>query len=335
VDVQNRLEMTVQFSRLFRLASMLAVSACALNASAQNWPSKPIKLITSAAPGGIVDIYARRHQPHLQGELGQPILVENKPGASGAIAGDAAAKADPDGHTLFMGSQNELGLIGQLGVPVRYDPVKDFSVVGLTIAGYPILMVNAQLGVKNVPELVAHMKAKNTSLDCGGSGTATIGHFVCAAFSVRTGTKVQYVPYKTNVPAMTDAAAGQVQLVSAFYSEVAPFINSGKLIPLGVFGANRLPLLPNVPTMEEQGLKDLELQSYTVYAVPTGTPVAVQRRLNAAIVKAANHPDVMDKVKAAGGVYFDMNLEETQAWQKRIQSRWNNIVQETGIKLDK
>lgn len=109
VDVQPDLEMTVQFSRLFRLASMLAVSACALNVSAQNWPSKPIKLITSAAPGGIVDIYARRHQPHLQGELGQPILVENKPGASGAIAGDAAAKADPDGHTLFMGSQNELG----------------------------------------------------------------------------------------------------------------------------------------------------------------------------------------------------------------------------------
>ena len=134
---------------------------------------------------------------------------------------------------------------------------------------------------------------------------------------------------------MTDAASGQVQLVSAFYSEVAPFIATGKLIPLGVFGATRLPLLPNVPTMEEQGLKDLELQSYTVYAVPTGTPVAVQRKLNAAIVKAANHPDVMDKVKAAGGVYFDMNLEETQAWQKRIQSRWNNIVQETGIKLEK
>jgi tripartite-type tricarboxylate transporter receptor subunit TctC len=262
-------------------------------------------------------------------------MVENKPGASGAIAGDAAAKADADGHTLFMGSQNELGLIGQLGIPVRYDPVKDFSAVGLTIAGYPILMVNAQLGVKNVAELVAYIKTKNTSLDCGGSGTATIGHFVCAAFAVRTGTKIQYVPYKANVPAMTDAASGQVQLVSAFYSEVAPFIATGKLIPLGVFGATRLPLLPNVLTMEEQGLKDLELQSYTVYAVPTGTPVAVQRKLNTAIVKAANHPDVMDKVKAAGGVYFDMNLEETQAWQKRIQTRWNNIVQETGIKLDK
>lgn len=303
--------------------------------SAQTWPTKPIKLITSAAPGGIIDIYARRHQPHLQAELGQPIMVDNKPGASGAIAGDAAAKSEADGHTLFMGSQNELGLIGQLGVPVRYDPVKDFSVVGLTVAGYPILMVNSQLGVKSVPELVAYMKAKNAPLDCGGSGTATTGHFVCAAFAVRTGTKIQYVPYKSNVAAMTDAASGQVQLVSAFYSEVAPFISNGKLIPLGVFGANRLPLLPNVPTMEEQGLKDLELQSYTVYVVPTGTPLAAQRKLNAAILKAANHPDVMDKVKAAGGVYFDMSLEETQAWQKKIQSRWNNIVQETGIKLDK
>lgn len=200
--------------------------------------------------------------------------MENKPGASGAIAGDAAAKSEADGHTLFMGSQNELGLIGQLGVPIRYDPVKDFSVVGLTIAGYPILMVNSQLGVKSVPELVAYMKTKNAPLDCGGSGTATVGHFVCAAFATRTGTKIQYVPYKANVPAMTDAASGQVQLVSAFYSEVVPFISTGKLIPLGVFGATRLPLLPNVPTMEEQGLKDLELQSYTVYAVPTGTPVA-------------------------------------------------------------
>jgi tripartite-type tricarboxylate transporter receptor subunit TctC len=319
----------------FSFAWVLSLSLCSLTAGAQTWPTKPIKLITSNAPGGIVDIYARRHQPHLQAELGQPIMVENKPGASGAIAGDAAAKSDADGHTLFMGSQNELGLIGQLGVPVRYDPVKDFSVVGLTIAGYPILMVNSQLGIKTVPELIAYMKAKSTPADCGGSGTATVGHFVCAAFAVRTGNKMQYVPYKSNVAAMTDAASGQVQLVSAFYSEVAPFIASGKLIPLGVFGANRLPLLPNVPTMEEQGLKDLELQSYTVYVVPTGTPVAAQRRLNAAILKAANHPDVMDKVKVAGGVYFDMNLEETQAWQKRIQSRWNNIVQETGIKLDK
>ncbi len=319
----------------FSFAWVLSLSLCSLTAGAQTWPTKPIKLITSNAPGGIVDIYARRHQPHLQAELGQPIMVENKPGASGAIAGDAAAKSDADGHTLFMGSQNELGLIGQLGVPVRYDPVKDFSVVGLTIAGYPILMVNSQLGIKTVPELIAYMKAKSTPADCGGSGTATVGHFVCAAFAVRTGNKMQYVPYKSNVAAMTDAASGQVQLVSAFYSEVAPFIATGKLVPLGVFGANRLPLLPNVPTMEEQGLKDLELQSYTVYVVPTGTPVAAQRRLNAAILKAANHPDVMDKVKVAGGVYFDMNLEETQAWQKRIQSRWNNIVQETGIKLDK
>lgn len=319
----------------FSFAWVFSLSLCSLTASAQTWPTKPIKLITSAAPGGIVDIYARRHQPHLQAELGQPIMVENKPGASGAIAGDAAAKSDADGHTLFMGSQNELGLIGQLGVPVRYDPVKDFSVVGLTIAGYPILMVNSQLGIKTVPELVAYMKAKNTPADCGGSGTATVGHFVCAAFAVRTGNKMQYVPYKSNVAAMTDAASGQVQLVSAFYSEVAPFIATGKLIPLGVFGATRLPLLPNVPTMEEQGLKDLELQSYTVYTVPTGTPLAAQRKLNAAILKAANHPDVMDKVKLAGGVYFDMNLEETQAWQKRIQSRWNNIVKETGIKLEK
>ena len=178
----------------FSFAWVLSLSLCSLTAGAQTWPTKPIKLITSNAPGGIVDIYARRHQPHLQAELGQPIMVENKPGASGAIAGDAAAKSDADGHTLFMGSQNELGLIGQLGVPVRYDPVKDFSVVGLTIAGYPILMVNSQLGIKTVPELIAYMKAKSTPADCGGSGTATVGHFVCAALLCARATKCNMCP---------------------------------------------------------------------------------------------------------------------------------------------
>ena len=179
------------------------------------------------------------------------------------------------------------------------------------------------------------MSPSPTAADCAGNGLATIAHFVCSAFSIRSGVKIQYIPYKASVAAMTDTAAGQVQLVSAFYSEAAPFMANGRLIPLGVFGPTRLPLLPNVPTMAEQGLKDLELQSYTVYAVPSATPVDIQKKLNTAIVKAANAPEVMDKVKAAGGLYFDMNLEETQAWQKKVQSRWNNIVRETGIKLEK
>ena len=147
----------MQFTLTSSLLSLILGLTLASSVNAQAWPSKPIKLITSAAPGGVVDIYARCHAPHLQAELGQAIMVENRPGASGAIAADAGAKADPDGHTLFMGSQNEMGLIGQLGVPVRYDANKDFSAVGLTIAGYPILMVNAQLGVKNVAELLAYV----------------------------------------------------------------------------------------------------------------------------------------------------------------------------------
>jgi tripartite-type tricarboxylate transporter receptor subunit TctC len=322
--------LSVLISYAFSLLVVLTVQA-----HAQNWPSKPIKVITSATPGGVVDIYARRHSPHLQTELGQPILVENKPGASGAIAGEAAATASPDGYSVFIASQNELGLIGLLGVPVHYDADKDFTSVGLAVYGYPILLANPQIGAKNVSELVAHTKTRANSLDCASSGVATVGHFVCTIFAVRTGTKVQFVPYKGTVPAMTDAASGQVQLVSAFYSEAAPFLSSGRLIPLGVFGPSRLPLLPNVPTMAEQGLRDTELQSYTMYAVPTGTPVDVQRKLNAAVIKAANQPDVMEKLKAAGGVYLEMGLEETQAWQKKVQSRWSSIARETGIKLEK
>jgi tripartite-type tricarboxylate transporter receptor subunit TctC len=190
----------LMISSRLRLLLLVCLVGHSWGVMAQTWPSKPIKVITSSAPGGIVDIYARRHQPHLQSELGQPFMVENRPGASGAMAGDAAAKSEADGYTLFMGSQNELGLIGQLGVPVRYDPVKDFSVVGLAIAGYPILMVNAQMGVKSVAELVAHVKAKNTTLDCGGSGTATVGHFVCAAFAVRTGLKCSMCPTNPMCP---------------------------------------------------------------------------------------------------------------------------------------
>ena len=323
-----------KLSLFLSFASSLLV-AFTVQAQAQNWPNKPIRIITAAPPGGIVDIYARRHSPYLQAELGQPVVIENKPGASGAIAGEAAANSPPDGYSIFIASQNELGLIGLLGVPVRYHADKDFTAVGLAVYGYPLLLANAQIGAKNVAELVAYTKTKTTALDCASNGVATVGHFVCAIFAARAGVKMQFIPYKGSVAAMTDAVSGQVQVVSAFYSEAIPFITAGRLIPVGVFGPSRLPLLPNVPTMAEQGLMDSELQSYTIYAVPTGTPVDVQRKLNAAVIKAANQPDVMEKLKAAGGGYLEMGLEETQAWQKRIQSRWSSIARETGIQLEK
>jgi tripartite-type tricarboxylate transporter receptor subunit TctC len=318
---------------LLALTSFLSVWLSS-GAQAQPYPNKPIRLVNASAPGGIVDIYARRHSPHLTTHLGQPIVVENRPGASGSIAAEAGAKAAPDGYTLFMGGQNEFGLIGNLGIPIRYDPIKDFSVVALTVAGYPLMLVNAQHGPKNAIELAQYMKNRNVATDCSGSGLATVSHFVCAAFAVRTQTKMQYVPYKSGIAAVTDLAGGQVAIAVSFYSEAEPLIKQGKVIPIGVFGPTRLPLLPNVPTMAEQGLKDLELLSYTVYAVPAATPIDIQRRLNDAIVKAANHPEVMERVKTAGGVYIDMGLEETQAWQKAAQARWNSIVKETGIKIE-
>jgi tripartite-type tricarboxylate transporter receptor subunit TctC len=326
----------MQFSSktFLAFAASLGYLVLASAASAQTYPNRPIRLINSSAPGGIVDIYARRHSPHLTTALGQPIVVENKPGASGSIAADTAAKSAPDGYSIFMGSQNELGLIGNLGIPIRYDPVKDFSVVGLTVAGYPLLLINAQLGPKNATELVQYMKTKNTATDCGGSGLATTAHFVCAAFALRTQTKMQYVPYKVGITAITDLAGGQISSAVGFYSEAEPLIKQGKIIAVGVFGPARLPLLPNVPTMGEQGLKDLELLSYTVYAVPSATPIDIQRKLNDAVVKAATHPEVMERVKFAGGVYIEMGLEETQAWQKKYQARWNSLVKETGIKIE-
>ena len=318
----------------FLSCAFILAAAVTIQAHAQNWPNKPIRIITAAPPGGVVDIYARRHSPYLQAELGQPIVVENKPGASGAIAGEAAAKSPPDGYSIFIASQNEFGLIGLLGVPVHYDADKDFTAVGLAVSGYPLLLANAQIGARNVAELVAFTRTKPNALDCASNGVATVGHFVCAIFAARTGIKMQFIPYKGSVAAMTDAASGQVQVVSAFYSEAVPFITSGRLIPMGVFGPSRLPLLPNVPTMAEQGLMDSELQTYTIYAVPTGTPVDIQKKLNAAVIKAATQTDVMEKLKAAGGIYLEMGLEETQAWQKRIQSRWSSIARETGIKLE-
>jgi tripartite-type tricarboxylate transporter receptor subunit TctC len=301
---------------------------------AQEYPNRPIRVVNSSVPGGIVDIYARRHAPHLQTQLGQTIVVENKPGASGSIGAEAGARSAPDGYTLYMGSQNEMGLIGNMGVPIRYDPVKDFSVVGMVVAGYPLILVNPQFGPKNATELVAALKSRSNPAQCGGSGVATVSHFVCAAFALRTQTQIQYIPYKAGLTALTDVAGGQIPIGVGFYSEAEPLIKQGKLIALGVFGPSRLPLLPNVQTMNEQGLKDLELLSFTVYVVPTGTPLEIQRKLNTAITKAATHPEVTERVKAAGGVYIEMGLEETQAWQKRHQTRWNNIAKETGIKIE-
>src|SRR5262249_49157869 len=200
------------------------------------YPSKPIKFITSSAPGGAPDLRARYYAFRLGESLGQPVVVENRPGASGMIAAEAVIKAPPDGYTILFGSTQEIVFPAVLNAQTRYDPLRDFTPIVLTSAGYPLLMVPPSLGVKSLAELVTAARAKPGQIRCGTAGHASTNHMACAYFGKLAGISLEMVPYKGAAPALLDASTGQVQLVVTFLAESQPYVKAGKLVPLAGLG---------------------------------------------------------------------------------------------------
>ena len=241
-------------------------------AGAETYPSKPLKLVLGGPSGSVVDIRARAYAQRLTESLGQPIVVENRPGASGAIAADAVIKAPADGYTILFGTIQELVFNPVLSASVRYDPLRDLAPISFGTGGYPLLLVPQSLGVKSVAELVKLATAMPGKLNCGTAGHATLQHFGCAYFAKQAGLEIPIVPYKGSAPMFVDAASGQVQMALGFIAEAQPYIMSGRLTPLAVFGPSRLSQFPEVPTMAELGYPGLEIFSWTCFMAPAGTP---------------------------------------------------------------
>lgn len=311
-------------------ATLLAFGA----AAQQAYPSKPIRLIVPYPPGGNTDVVARLVATQLSLKLGQPILIDNKPGASTIIGTDMLAKAPPDGYTLGL-ITDSLAINPMFFPKLPYDTEKDFILVSQLVAVPLVLVVNPSLNVKTVPELIALAKSKPGKLNYASIGDGSAHHLLMEWFSALAGIKMAHIPYKGVAPAMNDLMAGEVNLMITGTATLAQYTRTGKLVAVGVTGAKREPSLPEVPTIAEQNLPRFELTTLGFgIAAPAGTPQDIVSRLNQEIAAVLAFPAIRDRLETMGTVAMPTSLPESQTVIARAVKQWRRIIQESGVKLN-
>ncbi|MBT9490402.1 MAG: tripartite tricarboxylate transporter substrate binding protein [Rubrivivax sp.] len=311
-----------------------AASTLAGTAQAQAYPARPIKLMVGAAPGGPSDFLARLMAEAMQPALGQPLVVENKPGASGTFAADAVAKAAPDGYTLLVSGPaatvNAPHVIARLG----YDPARDLAPIAVLGAGAFVLAVNAALPVRNLQELAAYARSKPGAINFGSGGNGSSGHLAAELYSQTAGVQMTHVPYKGDGPAINDLLGGQIQLMFTAPNVAMPHAKSGRLRVLAVTSRERLSALPDVPTMVEAGMKDFEYLGWIITFAPAGTPKPVLDTLQAAWAKARLQPALRSKLDELGMLAPERlsGAEAVAPFLRDEQARMARLVKAAGIK---
>jgi tripartite-type tricarboxylate transporter receptor subunit TctC len=326
-----------RFGNLGRRA-ILAVAALAVLAAgpafAQSapWPSKPITYIVPFAAGGTTDILARLIGERLSKALGQPIIVENRPGAGGNIGSDFVARAAPDGYTILGGTISSHAINVSLYAKMPYDPEKNFAPITLIGSLANVLAVNADSPVRTVQELIAEAKAKPGALTFASSGAGTSQHLAGELFKRLAGVEITHIPYKGSAPALQDLIGGHVSMVFDNVVAVAALIKSGKVRPLGVTSLKRVQAFPEVPTIAESGLPDYEVVSWQGIFAPAGTPPDIVKRLNEEIVKILRMPDVVERMDTLGLEPIGNTPEEFANFQRAEIAKWARVVKEAGLK---
>ena len=304
------------------------------SALAQAYPTKPVTIIVPFAAGGTTDILARIIGQALTAELGQSVVVDNRAGAGGNIGGQAAAKAAPDGHTLFMGTVGTHAINASLYKKMPFDPVKDFAPL-TRVANVPNLLVaNPAQPYKSVKDLIAYAKANPGKVNFGSSGNGSSIHLSGELFKSLAKVDMQHVPYKGSAPAVTDLMGNQIGIMFDNMPSAIQHVRSGKLAPLAVTTAKRSPELPNVPTIAEAGVPGYEATSWFGMFAPAGTPAPVLAKLNAAIVKVLAQPDVKKKINEQGAEVYSETPEQFAAFIQAESVKWGKVVKESGASLD-
>jgi tripartite-type tricarboxylate transporter receptor subunit TctC len=312
----------------------IALASLATLAHAQAWPSKPIKWVVPFAPGGTTDILARTVGEKLALALGQPVVIENKPGAGGGLGADFTAKAAPDGYTIMGGTISTHAINASLYKDLPYDPVKDFVAITLIARVPNMLVINPAVPAKDVKELIALLKASPNKYSFASSGNGTSQHLSGELFKSMSGTDMQHIPYKGSPPALQDVMGGQVTMTFDNITTAWPLAKAGKLRALAVTTAKRSSIAPDVPTLAESGLPGFEVGSWQGVFAPAGTPPEIVKRLNAEIVKALNLPDVRDKLSGLGAEIVADSPEEFSALVKAEVAKWADVVKKSGAKVD-
>ena len=317
-----------------RLIAAIALASLATFAQAQAWPSKPIKWVVPFAPGGTTDILARTIGEKLALALGQPVIIENKPGAGGSVGAEYTAKAAPDGYTIMGGTISTHAINASLYKDLPYDPVKDFVAITLIARVPNMLVVNTAVPAKDVKELIALLKANPNKYSFASSGNGTSQHLSGELFKSMSGTEMQHIPYKGSPPALQDVVGGQVTMTFDNITTAWTLAKAGKLRALAVTTAKRSSIAPDVPTLAESGLPGFEVGSWQGVFAPAGTPPAIVKRLNAEIVKALNLPEVREKLGALGAEIVADSPEEFSALVKSEVVKWADVVKKSGAKVD-
>lgn len=322
------------FMRLAALTSALLLGGLGLGANAQAaYPDKPVRILVGFSPGGTTDVVARIVAKELSDELGQPFVVENRPGASSNIATEAVARAAPDGYTLLMVAVTS-AVNQTLFKKLNFDLVADFAPMALAARVPNVLVVNPNVPAKDVKELVAYAKANPDKVSFASSGSGTSIHMAGELFKLETGLKTLHVPYKGSSPALTDLMGGQVQFMFDNMPSAWPHVQSGKLRALAVTTADRSASAPDLPTMIEAGFPNFDVSSWFGLLAPKGTPPEIVERINAAVNKAMAKPDVQERFAGLGAVPGSGSAADFQNFIKTEVDRWAKVVKASGATVD-
>jgi tripartite-type tricarboxylate transporter receptor subunit TctC len=312
-------------------AAYLAGAGAACHA--QGWPGKPIRMLVGFPPGGPTDVVARIVSEKLQGQVGQRIIVDNRPGAAGNIAVEILAKSNPDGHTLLY-SSNAIALSPGLYSRLGYDPYRDLAPITEIGAGCLIFVVHPSLPVKNVQEFVDYAKARPGQLNYASSGAGTSTHLAAVLFSQRTGIETQHVPYKGTAPSLVDMIAGRTQFLMGAVLTAVPHVKEGRLRALAVTGRKRIASLPELRTLEEAGLTGFVVTTWQGIFAPAGTPPATLAKVHGEIVKAVRSPELRPRIEQQDMDPTGPSLKEFNAMYYAELKRWTKVAKDAGLKAD-
>jgi len=317
------------------IAPVLAGAAVlqAAPSAAQTYPAKPIRIIVPYAPGGSTDVVFRILAPRLSENLGQQVLIENRPGAASTVGLDLVAKSPPDGYTVGV-ANIAYGANPTLYKKMPFDAEKDLAPVSLVSIVTMVLSVHPSVPARSVKQLIVLAKAKPGTLNYGSAGNGSANHLATARFTYMTGIDMVHVPYKGGGPAVVSIVAGETAVLFATIPSAIQHFKTGKLVPLGVSRAQRNAALPDIPTIDEAGVRGYEAIEWNGVMVPTGTPPAVVNRLHQAVVKALAIPEVKERVSGLGADLVGNTPDEFRAFLKNELATWSKVVKEVGMRID-
>ena len=318
-----------------RIAATLGAVLLSLSqlATAQPYPAKPVRIIVNFPAGGIADIYARIIGTKVQEAWGQPVVVENRTGAGGNIGAEAVAKSAPDGYTLNMSALGPHAVNVSLFARLPYDPVRDFAPLALVLEAEGLLVLHPSVPANNVAELIAYARANPGKLTFASAGMGTASHLAGELFKSMAKVEMTHVPYKGNVPAITDLLAGQTSLLFATMPTVLPHAKAGKLRALATIGAVRSSAAPELPTIAES-LPGFEVNNWIGLFAPAGTPAPIVQRWNAEVMRIMQSPEIQARLPAEGARFSPNTPEQFGAFVKAEIAKWAPVVRASGARVD-